>query len=100
LLRIAKQWNNDHLYHKQRITTCVASNSVKVSVNFLGFTHIFSQPDTLLNLSMDRLQKEAIFMDDVEYAKVLQKLPVELRLFGGKLALENEDLDQPGSSEK
>jgi hypothetical protein len=49
---------------------------------------------------MDRLQKEAIFMDDVEYARFIQKLPVELRPFGGKLALENEDLEQAGSSEK
>jgi hypothetical protein len=47
---------------------------------------------------MDRLQQEVIFMDDVEYAKFIQRLPVELRLFGGKLAFENKELGQSGSS--
>jgi hypothetical protein len=42
----------------------------------------FSQPDTLLNLTMMRLQQETLFADNANYANFLQMLPPNLRPFG------------------
>jgi hypothetical protein len=53
------------------------------------YSLVFSRPDTLLNLSMNCLQREAIFMDKREYANLLQKLPPNQRPFGQNPVVES-----------
>jgi hypothetical protein len=61
----------------------MAPNSVEVKINLDGAPQfVFSSPDTLFNLSMDRLQQEAIFMNNADYTMLLQKMPSSLRPFG------------------
>lgn len=64
------------------VSSC--NQTFNIKINSLQVLAISSQPDHLLNLTLNTLNQHILFMDDREYDKLLQQIPTVLLPFGQK----------------